>query len=437
MRLLLSFLLSMLFITPALADEGAGLLVSDLNGALPKNLWADQKRSEIIKGLRGLRVESDLESVQTIKRNMLISTYDVSVIENDIPVTDDDNLLTIRLQKLAEMGLWSDALKFYNNTVNDPEDNQLLAETGVSLIFLTKGLSTACLESKVLKPRFSGDFWTQMEAICNAELYDETPIMTQMGDSAILKALYFEPDFKIAADNLSSLNQMSDLEILLARQRGRINYKNASLDDIADNASPRVKKLFLSDENAPEALRNKLNQPEEKQPEVEAGEATQQDVVRKMAMKLKKSESVLDENMEILKNNAESYPENDFYLFAIGVLNPESGDYVNKKDKINFSIEKLVKKQANKVKMLNSLLDKSEEFSNNPTSVYEKQSGLVLLTALDELSTPISENLGDNSLDKTEMPLIRLGNVGLIQQAHFIARDMLADIMLSQLIKEN
>lgn len=433
MRFSLILLICLLWISPARANEGAGLLSGDLDGALPKDLWEDQPRSKIIEALQKLSVTSPYKSVQAIKRDMLLSTYDVSDIEDDVPPSPENNLLTLRLHKLMDMGLWKDALTFYNKVVEDPEDNQLLAETGVTLVLLEKGLSTACLDAKALMPRYSGEFWTQIDAICKAELYGDKPIRTQLGDSSILKALYLEPNFTVAADNFTAFDKMTFLEAAITRDKERIQYKNIDQDVFTQKIPPKIKALLTGDSSAPDSLKNKLAPEKEETTseteEIKENEVSQSNTIKEIATKLEQGESLSFKNTENLKDFAELYPENYFYLEILEIISTKYGNNSPSKDKINLGMQKLVKKHHNNVKLLNSLLDKRAEFSNNRREVYEKQKGIILLSVLHELRVPYSHNAGENSMDNVDTPLNRLRNVGLIQQSHLIAKEILANLM--------
>jgi hypothetical protein len=419
------------------ANEGAGILSSDAEGALPKNLWDGQKRSEIIKAIQALPITSPLNSVQQIKRDMLISTYDLRKVKNDIPA-EENSLLAVRLQKLAQLGYWDDALKLYNQAVEAPEENESLAQIGVTLTFLEKGLSTACLDAKALNSSFSGDFWDQMEAVCNAELYGDKPISTQFGDSAIIKALYFEPNFKISADNINSLKKMSLFEAALAFQKQRIDYKNADLEQISSAIPQKIKRFFEKDKNAPESLKTRLITEASLPPKIDEKSVTQEQIIAYFSAKLRHNARFNESDFQYLYDFANLYPENYFYLAVLAITNKKYGKYISGEDKINLGREKITEKQRNKVELLNSMLDKASEFSNNRPTAYEKQIGILLLSVLSELSKPLSDspnmgNAGENSVKKGNTPLNRLRNVGLMQQAHLIARELLADIMQSKI----
>lgn len=434
MRILLIILCSMIGTFPAYANEGAGLITRDVDGALPKTLWEEQKRSDIVTTIKQLIVDSPYKTVQQIKRNLLLSSYDTKNIKNDIPANEGNDLLTVRLEKLAQMGLWEDALKLYNTVVTVPEDNEAQAQIGVTLTLLVKGLSTACLDAKVLKPYFSDAFWDQINAVCNAELYGDKPISTQLGDSTILKALYFEPDFKISADNIASLQSISLFEAGIVFYKKRIEYKNVDLSVISSDIPQKLKNLFISDENAPDSVKEKLKSAvEEAIPESATKSVTQTQLIQSISNKLRRDERIDESDFQELYDFAEEYPENYFYMTVINAIHTKYGNNVIGEDKINLGVEKITEKDPKSMKLLHSLLDKDTELSNNHSTIYEKEIGVLLLNVLNELSKPYLGNIGDKSLDKRNMPLNQLRNVGLIQQTNLIAREILANLMQSQL----
>ena len=158
------------------AQESAGLLYSDLQGALPKSLWRGQPRSEITYLLKRLPATSPNTGIQRLKKRLLLSVTDTTLIDNDIPIENGDDILTLRLKKLVEMGLFDDAFKLYTEKVQDPKDNAELGRIGLLLVLNEKGLATACLENKVFSDRYANQslekpFWAQINKICNHLLY--------------------------------------------------------------------------------------------------------------------------------------------------------------------------------------------------------------------------------------------------------------------------
>lgn len=454
-------------------NEGAGLISSDQDGALPKGLWRKQYRSEINYLLRNMPANSSLRSVQQIKRNMLVSYYDASLIENDIDTKDGNDLLTIRLQKLLEMGLWEDAFKLYTQAVEDPGQNDQLAQTGILLILTQKGLSTACLEEKVLARRFdNGPFWQQMDVICAVELGLTLNPEEEFGGSSVVRAVLTDKSFKIPANNIKALDDMSVLELALLANKGRIDYK---VGDNFAKTPPRVIKIFLSDNNLPASLKESLEAiahqkallTESQIAEMDESEAnnlqnlSQKELTAQVARKLKSGINIEDDEVKKMAALSAENPQNAFYLQILTETLPRrnfdeiTGDVQTPETPITNDAGDEIQEKVN---FLKSLLDKSAEFSNNPANVYEKQIsltpdgryvmptdslatwlektkqhqlvGLSLLIVLSNIdSNAYAKKSGDNPENGTVNVLKSLSTVGLIDQAHKIAKEELANLM--------
>lgn len=454
--------------TNAKANEGAGLLYSDLKGALPKALWRDQPRSEITYLLKNLPANAPLRSLQVIKRNMLLSVYDTRLIKNDIDIKSGQDLLTLRLHKLIEMGLWEDAFTLYTKTINDPGENDILAQTGVILILLNKGLSTACLEEKVLAPRFPDtNFWQQMDTICDAELGTNSIISTELSDSAVLQAIFNEADFKLSADNVAALQKLSFLELAMLALKKRIDYANISL---TNKLPPILTKTFLKDPRLPaknkaaveNIARHQALLPESpmsakiKNTENNIQKASQKSVLELISEKLITGENISEKEAQKLADLASENPENYYYIQILKKINATSHDIAVNEDDFEAGVQALVGKNKKKVNLLKTLLDKPAEFSNNPANVYEKQgsltpdghyvmptggyakwlkettnnrlAGLSLLIILSNIEVDTNA-VGDKPDNKTYNMLNSLRTVGLIDQSHLVAREELAKLM--------
>ena len=465
------------FAAPAKAGEGIGLISSDQDGALPKSLWRNQPRSEINYLLKNLPADSSLRSVQEIKRNMLLSYYDATSIKNDIEVKPGEDLLTLRLQKLIEMGLWEDAFKLYTKSTEDPGNNDALAQIGVLLILTQKGLSTACLEEKVLAPRFpESDFWKQIDSACEMELYGKKPTQDNYGNSSVLQAVFTDKKFKISANSFETLSKLSPLELALLSNKGRIHYTDMSS---SDKISPRLLKTFLNDPKLPAKTKESLeklafqkallteslgkNTPNEDENAVLA--ISQKQLTTQVANKLKAGQTIDDNEVKKLVDLSTINPENMFYIQILNETSPRqnyskiTGDVQPSEAAISPLLNNDPEgKKREKVNFLKSLLDKTSEFSNNPANVYEKQIsltpdggyvmptdsptnwlrqtkqhqlvGLSLLIVLSNIdSNAYAKNSGDNPENGTVNVLKSLSTVGLIDQAHHIAKEELANLM--------
>lgn len=465
------------FTSTARAGEGMGLISSDQDGALPKSLWRNQPRSEINYLLKNLPPDSTLKSVQEIKRNMLLSYYDATSIKNDIEIKPGEDLLTLRLKKLIEMGLWEDAFKLYTKSTEDPGENDALAQIGVLLILTQKGLPTACLEQKVLAPRFPDTtFWKQIEAACAIELGAEISPEENFANSSILKAIFTDKDFTVSANSTEALNKLSMLELALLSNKGRINYTDMSN---SDKISPHLLKTFLNDPKLPKSNKESLEKiarqkallPEslEETPinnDENAKKAiSQKQLTSQVAHKLKAGQTIADEEVKKLADLSPTNPENIFYIQILNETSPRQ-DYSEITEDVQGSEAAVLPlfendpsgQKQEKVNFLKSLLDKSSEFSNNPANVYEKQIsltpdggyvmptgsptnwlritkqhqlvGLSLLIVLSNIdNNAYAKNSGDNPENDTVNVLKSLSTVGLIDQAHLIAKEELANLM--------
>ena len=446
--------------TPATAQEGAGLLFSDLNGAFPKGMWRKQPRSEINYLLERLPADAPLRSIQVIKRNMLLSRYDTSQIIHDTDGAIGKDLLTLRLGKLMEMGLWEDAFTLYTKTTEDPGENDSLAQIGVLLILSQKGLSTACLEEKVLSSRFESDFWRQMDGVCAIELGIGGDNKPEFPNSDVLQAVFYNKDFNIPAKDISVLEKLSPLELAILSLKERIDYKQV---DFSGSLPPHITKTFLKDSRFPSRHQESLEEVARKQallPESPLTEAqleqekdvqslSQQRLIALISDKLRLSQKLSAEEGQKLADLASKNPENYFYIQILNATNGLPSTIPVSEEESALGLTAITTKNMEKVNFLKSLLDKPVEFSNNPDKVYEKQisltpdGGYVMPTgSLTEWLRKTQEqrfvglslliilsNVEKDAEETTSNMLKNLSTVGLIDQAHQIAKEELAHLM--------
>ena len=84
--------------------DSIGLLSSDLDGAFPKSLWKNQPQSEIQFLLSKLPAHGTNRALQQIKKRLLLSQTDTSLIEQDMAPEHAQDLFLLRLQKLMALG---------------------------------------------------------------------------------------------------------------------------------------------------------------------------------------------------------------------------------------------------------------------------------------------------------------------------------------------
>ncbi len=469
MRLALSTLFAFLcFCLPVNAQqnavEGAGLIISDSEGALPKGLWRNAPRSEITYLLKSLPAEAPFLSLQKIKRNMLISTYDTSEIKNDSPLTIGDDLLTLRLEKLLEMGLWDDAYALYTKTTRDPGQNSGLARIGILLSLYKNGIANACLDEKAFGPRFTGDFWAQISLVCAAEIYNETIISTQLSSSPTLKSVYTQDDYTLSANNLRGL---SLLELMIVQIKGKISYDGYLL---SPNTPPLLLRVFLNDSRFPitekaelESLSKQklviVDKEQETQDSSSNGNIDNQltndiqnyannSVLSQVAFYVENNQDIPSNLIEKLSSKTTQNSEYILYLELLSKFGLTNTAPSFSTEEIERSVTSFDDKYKKEVKILKSWLDNSPEFSNNLVEVYEKQINLPLSEGLPSYSEDWTKWLGKTTSHqlaglsllivlnnnknigvRSEKLLNDLYHVGLIEQSHQVARDMTARLM--------
>jgi len=446
--------------------ESSGTLQSTREGALPKTLWEDQNRSDIVFLMSRMPAGADYLTAQNIKKRLLLSRSNADLIENDLPLGPPTNLFTLRLKRLIDMGLYEEAFNLYTATVEDPEFSEL-AELGILLMIKRGDLATACLEEKVLAPRWPDNlFWTQIDSVCNLKISDreaQDPIFIE--GSTVLQALYTSPDYSVPATSVEDFSEMSPLEFSLVLYEGKIDYQplETSLENLRDLPSSLLI-AFYKDANIPEDLKQEIEieavsrslipGPIPQIPEELPVDITNKEILAGIARFLVNGQSVPGILTERLLASAPENPQNYAYLHALKALDATETD-------LNISVENWVKglnaldlNKAEQVLAITTRLDNSNKTFNNPNLVYEKRlsltlkgdyvmpsvglirqldsaqnqkkTGMVLLTALNILNP----EAGKLYPDVTDKVLESLLSVGFTGEAQILAREILARNMI-------
>ncbi|MEM8833879.1 MAG: hypothetical protein AAGB32_04995, partial [Pseudomonadota bacterium] len=365
------------------------------------------------------------------------------------------DLYTLRLLKLMQMGLWDDAFELYNKG-DDPGQNDRLAEIGILLALHKKGLAAACLDYKAFGDRFNALFFKRIDLICGKELEDIAIISTQFPKSTVLKGIYTDPKFTFDANDLETLKTFTFLEVMMLLEKNRLTYENF---DLKQDTPPYLLKVFLEDENFPPTQKTKLNTLAKHQsilPFIKNDEnsaydiqnSQQNEIILHIANLIENNAEISPKIIEKLTENALKNPQNIFYLQLLKQIRPKLNIAEFTEQEKQRALGEFRTEFTKEVNILNSWLDKRSEFSNNPAKVYEKQviktpdgsyttvsddwtnwlgnatqnqySGISLLIVLNN-----NKNIGVRS----ESMIKDLRHVGLIEQAHQIGVDMTVNLM--------
>lgn len=231
--------------------ESMGTLRNAKGGALERTLWKDQKRSDIEKMISILPNGQRIRSALSLQRRVLMSQTDTSLMKDDTGVTRGNDLLIQRINKLIDMGLYSEAWELYTQKAEDPYDVSI-AQTGMLLLVMRNDLATACLEQKVFASRYPSDeFFKTLDAACADIMGGKAP---DFPNSKVIQAVYHDAAYSAPATNPNALMEMTNLERALVLANGKIKYDGLTSKILADTPSTLVS-LYLMDKQLPESAK--------------------------------------------------------------------------------------------------------------------------------------------------------------------------------------
>lgn len=448
---------------PNYARESSGLLSSDLQGAFPKAMWKGQPRSEVQYLLENMPAKGTHRSVQELKRKFLISQGDTRLINNDIKISNYKDIFVLRLKKLMELGFYDEAFKMYVNQVETPETAEL-AEIGLLLTLDKKGISTTCLDVRVLVPAFEDNaFFDNMKTLCNYEIGSS---VASFQDSTILQGIYDDKDFYLPAQYTERFSTFSPLELHTLFKKNKISYDGLKEKHIPTLA-PQITRFFLNAEGFPKELKPALQEhaikqnlrPEEppetvQNDNVNIKEIAQEDIEQLIKRHLLNGTTLSEESIKRLYALASNSPQNYIYIQFLSLLGLTDKEYQVPEDKWNDGIAYFTEKSAKNLKYLKTALDKSTKFSNNRRNVYEKR---LVLSKKGQYKLPdeseqdlwsgwqqeseiqnyiglsfliaLHQDPDDQSFDQTLKVLSSLSTVGLIDKTYQLGREYFANMV--------
>lgn len=221
--------------------NGLGLYQTESEGRLSADLWQDMQRADIMDLVSALPSEFVNMPARRLALGLLLSQSPFPPAENNEDEDEDKGgvptagFLTLRLEKLIEMGAYDQAFALYNKLDQTPPDGRL-ARAGILAMLFNGETSLACLESKTFlsefdKPDSDTAFWEALEGKCNEDTADENsdPFIYTASD---LKALPVRDRALTAANRnmvLTALN--NDIHNIPAEHIQVLLKQNALTDD--------------------------------------------------------------------------------------------------------------------------------------------------------------------------------------------------------------
>ena len=152
------------------ALESAGLLSHSMPLSLGNDLYRGSKRSDLVALMHLIPAHSESFTMQALATRFLLTAADAGAIKNDTAPEAGSDLLTLRLEKLIERGLYDKAFDLYSSLSVAPY-HERLARAGVLAMLGNGEKALACIEIKSLFTRFKEKtFWQEVNAYCSLTL---------------------------------------------------------------------------------------------------------------------------------------------------------------------------------------------------------------------------------------------------------------------------
>lgn len=262
------------------AMESLGPLTNPLKGGLGIDMWAGTARSVVQEFLPQLPAGNTIRPAQLLARRVLLSNGDIGMMRNDKSPEAGQDLFTLRLEKLIEMGAYSDAVDLYTLIEGEPGHDRL-AHAGIMALMHGGFPAQACLEVRAAHKDQSAQpdpdgFWPQIEAVCTfiqiqsvKAIADQsytkislnglgTSPVTGVPGSKILTTLASRSDYRHAVSSPADVAELSNLERAVLKGLGRLDYTRLKIKKIYEIPGP-VLMSMASDPNMPGHLRIALN----------------------------------------------------------------------------------------------------------------------------------------------------------------------------------
>jgi len=235
--------------------ENAGLYATAQEGGLGKDLWKGIKRSDLLRLMEDMPVESNDPTVQRLILGALLTQADSAMIENDVPIEPGHDLLTLRLEKLVQAGAYKQAQDLYSSFDDLEPYHERLARAGILAMLLNGEKSLACVEAETVKGAFAdSEFMAQVLAFCDVTLSD-APAQDSKDIMATLKLRHQDLLINKGAAlsyNPETFGGLPLIEKAFLASEGKISFENSAVKDVNAIPPTHIRILLVSDSLTPE-----------------------------------------------------------------------------------------------------------------------------------------------------------------------------------------
>lgn len=209
--------------------ESLGLYSTPADGNLGRDLWDKSRRSFLMDFLPNLP-DPDIKSPeqQRLVMGLLLSTANAGLIEDDVEFVPGKDILTLRLQKLMDVGAYKQAFTLYSSLGEEPYHPDL-ARAGITAMLFNGERSLACLEFKTVQDRdFKDPVWADIESYCHYVMGDESgdkDARKSMKDSSlpVLRNIAANSDYRTSY-SASAFDKMDIFERAVLSAEDKISW---------------------------------------------------------------------------------------------------------------------------------------------------------------------------------------------------------------------
>lgn len=264
------------------AMESLGPLTNPLKGSLGNDMWGGSRRAVLAKYIPLLSTGDASRAAQLLSRRVLLSNGDIKMLDNDPGPSGGEDLFTLRLEKLLEMGAYDDAVELYTLIEGEPSHGRL-GRAGIMALMYGGYPAQACLEARAVHYDFASvnndsdnNFWRQLESICtfiqiqsamtvqragihsvSTRSFDRSAV-TGIPGSRVLTILASRPDYRHTINSVKDIEELSDIERAVIKGLGRFDYSRLKLKKPQEIPTPTLM-IMATDPNLMAYQRATLN----------------------------------------------------------------------------------------------------------------------------------------------------------------------------------
>ena len=256
-KYLLSYAIFALSLTPAVHAqtnetqlESIGLFDTTHKYSLGSGIYHKSSRAALTKLLENTKT-SQWIALNRELNHFLLTSADVSSLNNDIVVPIGKDLFTMRLNALLNRGLNKQAFELFSK-IPDGTTLRPLAYPGVLSMLLNKQKALACLEAKVLTTDLKNDqFWLDLDAYCTISLSKQTHAekqnLIQQSSNKILGKILSNERFTFEYTP-TTFAALSPLERAILTAENKITLQKAYKKTPPQDIAPLLQQTDIDDE---------------------------------------------------------------------------------------------------------------------------------------------------------------------------------------------